>query len=78
MNPTVFRATLYFAIAFLTPFSERLLSSLNNSTWPSAQQAIAAVLVATISGLVALRAYYDGSALRNEQEAKATTQPKVP
>jgi hypothetical protein len=74
MNPTMFRASLYFAIAFLTPFSAKVLTSLDAGKWPSGQEAVAGIIGATLAGLIALRAYYDGSALRNAQEAIASVQ----
>ncbi len=69
ITPTSFRALLYFGIAFLAPFSDKVLAALYESKWPTMQIVVASCLSGVISGLVALRAYYDGSSLRFAQEA---------
>lgn len=78
MNPTMFRASLYFAIAFLAPFSDKVLATLYTNQWPTMPIVVASCLSGMISGLVALRAYYDGSALRNEQAAQNEEPKQTP
>jgi len=76
LSPTTFRASLYFAIAFLTPFAAKVLMSLDAGKWPTGQEAVSGFIGGSLAGLIALRAYYDGSALRNAQEAETVPLPE--
>lgn len=69
MSYTTFRALLYFLITFLTSVGQVVIPVLQNNSWPTGPQVVLACLTGFIGGLVSLRAYYDGSALRTQQEA---------
>lgn len=62
----VLKACLYGYVAFLTPYSALLTmyASLDEPYWPGALQQIAALVAGTISAAVAVRAYFDGSSGR--------------
>lgn len=75
IHPTTFRAVLYFLIAFFAPFSDKIIAVLYANQWPSAQIVLGTCLSGTITGLIALRAYYDGSALRNAQDEEEEPEP---
>jgi len=77
--PVIFRALLYFAIAFLGAISDKVASILEKDAWPTPQRVILAALVGTITGLIALRAYYDGTAQRHEDSRlPVPTPPPMP
>lgn len=63
--PVIFRALLYFAIAFLVPFADQIVEFLKKDTWPSGPRLVLASILGVIAGLTALRAFYDGSAQRH-------------
>ena len=60
----IIRAALYFAIALLTPISAEIAECATYGYWPPAVKIISAGLGGIVAGLVALRAYIDGSAER--------------
>ena len=70
MNPIakwwslIFRGLLYFGIPFLAILGERLSPFADKDSWPSLIKWTVSLIVASGAGLVALRAYLDGSAQR--------------
>ena len=66
--PVRFRAALYFGVAFLPAFVDLVADKLRDDVWPSPQKATLGALLGCYAGLVALRAYYDGSAQRHEDK----------
>ena len=58
------RAILYFSIAFLTPLSSLLNRNSHTDTWPTMVSLVATVVAGILSGAIAIRAYFDGSAQR--------------
>ena len=62
----ILRAGLYFSIAFLTPVAAALGETALYGYWPSRVAVASAALSGTLAGLVALRAYLDGSNERYE------------
>lgn len=73
--PVIFRAVLYFAIAFLGAIAEKVVSILETDAWPTPQRWVLALIVGTSVGLVTLRAFYDGSAQRH---ADSQMPPRIP
>lgn len=64
----VARCSLYFFVALLTPVSAVISDAATQGAWPLASQIVAAFLAGTVAGLVAIRAYLDGSNERWIQE----------
>ena len=67
MNGTVaivVRASLYFLISVLTPISAAFGEAAMYGYWPAMVTIVAAALAGLVGGLVAVRAYLDGSAER--------------
>jgi hypothetical protein len=60
----IVRASLYFAVASLTPIAGVLGESATD--WPCGVRLAAAALSGLVAGLVAVRAYLDGSNTRYE------------
>lgn len=69
------RATLYFSIAVLTPVAALLAQQAALGEWPTMLVATATAVGAIVSGLNALRAYFDGSAERQRQNGKEQPKP---
>lgn len=76
-GPIVFRAALYFAIAFLSPFAEQVSDFLSKDQWPSTQRFCLAIIIGLIAGLTSLRAYFDGSAERARTTNNKTMKPNT-
>lgn len=72
----IFRGVLYFLIAALPVLVDGLKDSANGGPSPTTWKIIWLVLSALIPGLTALRAFYDGSAQRHQDELAST--PKTP
>ena len=70
---TLWRAFLYFFIAALPVLIEQTSEFLKADKWPTGPRFFFAMICAISSGLIALRAYYDSSVLRNQQEKKNET-----
>lgn len=64
----VLKAVLYFCVAFLTPLSMLMQSFADYEppVYPPLPKIVACILAGTLAGLVALRAYFDGSNARWE------------
>lgn len=67
-GPIVFRATLYFIAAFLPALTEKIVEVLSHDKWPTPQRWTLSIIMGTSAAVVALRAYYDGSAQRNSDK----------
>jgi hypothetical protein len=65
-NGVIVRAALYFLIALLTPVASVMSEAAVGGSWPSLSALASAALTGTVAGLVALRAYLDGSNERFE------------
>ena len=65
------RALLYFSIAFLTPLSSLLNRGAHTDTWPTTISLVATIVAGILSGAVAIRAYFDGSAQRFSDAQKS-------
>lgn len=79
----IVKATLYAVIAFLTPISGLLTTSAdaNTQNWPTTLQLTAVALTGIIAACVAVRAYFDGSNSRWEDNQNGSfrvppTEPK--
>lgn len=70
-GPVIFRGSLYFLAALASPFIEKAVPILLGNKWPSPQTWTACWMLGGAAGIIALRAYYDGSAERRGQELKA-------
>jgi hypothetical protein len=57
----VFRGALYFAIAVLTPIAGVVAECATYGYWPSRVSVASATLSGIVAGLVAVRAFIDGS-----------------
>src|SRR5262245_39562253 len=64
-GPVIWRSNLYFWATFLASLSDKITDILMKDTWPSSPRWFAGILAGTIGGLIALRAYHDGSAQRH-------------
>lgn len=69
--PVIFRGALYFLIPYLAIMAEKLGPFAEQDSPPTMLLLIWWNLLAVGSGLVALRAYFDGSSERHNQEQKA-------
>lgn len=58
------KAGLYFAIALLSPVATMLGEAAKVGQWPSLLTTTACLVGGLLAGLVAVRAFYDGSAER--------------
>ncbi len=67
------KAMLYFVPLFLAPFADKLGTALLAGTYPSCPQIIYCAIVGTIAACIGLRAYYDGSYQRRQDEVKSDT-----
>lgn len=67
----LFRAALYFTIASMSPIIEKIIPVLLGDKWPSRPVWVGVGILSVSAGLIALRAFYDGSAERRGQEIKA-------
>jgi hypothetical protein len=65
------KAALYFSIALLSPVAAMLGEAAKVGQWPSILTLTACVVGGIVAGLVAVRAFYDGSAERYKQTNKA-------
>lgn len=72
--PVLFRAVLYFAISFLGAIGDKVAGILEQDAWPTPQRWVLAILVGSLTGFVAIRAFYDGSAQRH---ADSQAPPKI-
>ena len=70
----IFKAALYALVALLSPLVSLLVTAAdaNTSDWPSRLKFTAALGTGIIAALVALRAYFDGSQTRWEQNKNGT------
>jgi len=68
--PVIFRSGLFFVIGFLPGIIGEIGDVLKKGQWPSGPQTLFAFLAGTLSGATALRAYFDGSAVRHSDELK--------
>jgi hypothetical protein len=68
--PVIYRASLYFAIAVLAVFAAELKPYADAEVMPSAGKLSYIAIGAVLSGLVTIRAYFDGSAQRRSDELK--------
>ena len=65
MKPVVmFKAGLYAGIALLTPLAAIMSEFAQLNAWPSPIIVTAALLTGLVQALIAVRAYFDGSAER--------------
>jgi len=72
------RAVLYFGIALLTPLSALFIQADKLQIWPSWLSVFSIILVGTVQGLIAIRAYFDGSAQRwTDSQANIVDKTKV-
>lgn len=69
-GPVIFRGSLYFIAALSAPFIEKAVPILLHNKWPTAPTWTACWILGGAAGVIALRAYYDGSAERRGQELK--------
>lgn len=72
--PNLGRGILYFGIAFLSPFTEAIIEALKKDVWPTPQRLVLGLLVGLGVGLLALRAFFDGSVQRNKDKSAQETQ----
>lgn len=72
----IFKAWCYYIVAQLTPLCGLLTTAADDHTaaWPSRIQITAALMSGFIAGVVAVRAYFDGS--NSDYEANKPTEPK--
>lgn len=73
--PVIFRAFLYFCISFLGTISDKVVSILEMDVWPTPQRWVLALIVGGFTGLVALRAFYDGTAQRHQDRNGGVATP---
>ena len=59
-----FKCTLYAGVALLTPLSGIMAEFAQRNEWPSLVIVAAALLTGLVQALIAVRAYFDGSAER--------------
>jgi hypothetical protein len=65
MTPMVLvKAGLYAAVALLTPVAAIMSEFAQRDQWPSSVILTAALLTGLVQALIAVRAYFDGSAER--------------
>ena len=72
------KAMLYFIPLFLTPFADKLGTTLLNGQWPTAPSVVGCMLLGTIAGCIGLRALYDGSYQRDKDERTDNQPPESP
>ena len=67
-HAVILKAIIYFTVPFLTPLAGLMSTAADANTqeWPSYLQIVACLLTGFIAGLVALRAYFDGSSKKWE------------
>ena len=63
----IVRGALYFGVAFLTPISGAVAETAMYGYWPPLVSVASAALAGAVAGMVAVRAYLDGSNERWEQ-----------
>ncbi len=73
LSPTATRGWLYFGIAVLTAVCAKIVDVLIGGQWPPLTMIVGVALSGTLQGLIAVRAYIDGSAERYKQEAETDT-----
>jgi hypothetical protein len=61
------RCALYFAVSFIAPISSVFDTRATASEWPSLISVVSAAMGGLVAGLVAVRAYLDGSNERYQQ-----------
>lgn len=66
-----FRAGCYFLLAFLSAVADKISESLMHDIWPSPQSCVLGVLMGTIAGIVAIRAFNDSSGQKIADDLKA-------
>ena len=66
--PVLFRGSLYFSAVFLAVMGEKLSPFADKDLWPTPIKWLAMLTVAVGGGIVAVRAYFDGSALRHSDK----------
>lgn len=71
--PVLFRGWLYFMIAALPVMITAVQPFADSGVSPTFWQVTMGVLSATSAGLVALRAFYDGSAQRHQDATSGNT-----
>lgn len=67
-GPIVFRGSLYFIASFLTSMVDKIGPFLDKGEWPSWPRMVLGFLIGTTNGVIAVRAFYDGSAERHKDE----------
>lgn len=74
----IVKACLYAVIAFLTPLSGLMATAAdaNTQTWPTWLQLTSAVLTGIIAACIAVRAYFDGSNSRWEDNQNGSFRVK--
>lgn len=68
-----FRACLYFFAIFLGSIGDKLSPVFFQDQWPSLPYTVGSFIVALGLGLMALRAFFDGSAQRHSDELKLSS-----
>ena len=76
--PVLFRGWLYFMIAALSVLITEIQPYADSGVAPSLWQVLWFSSSAFLSGLVAIRAFYDGSAQRHEDYMQEQSTPKPP
>jgi hypothetical protein len=66
--PVIFRTALYFSIPVTLALADKLAPFADKDTWPSRIKWVVFLLVAVGQGLIAVRAYLDGSAQRHADQ----------
>ena len=64
------KAALYAIPLFLAPFVDKLADLLLNDQWPSLPKLVGCALLGTVSASIGLRAFFDGSYQRRQEELK--------
>jgi hypothetical protein len=70
--PVIFRVSLYFLAVYLPAMIEKVSDALEAGKWPSPQHWLLGHLLGFAAGIIAVRAFYDGSAQRHADEKKGS------
>jgi len=65
VNGITLRALLYVGIAMFTPLAALYVEAAASGCWPTLLELVAVGLTGIVNSLLALRAYFDGSAERS-------------
>ena len=73
----VFKTILYFLIAFLAPVVDTLSVTAKYDYWPSWPQVVLSLILGVSSGLIALKAFFDGSMEQYKMKVEEEKRLKV-